>query len=64
LSKVTKYEACTGCGHDINKHYTSPIGVVRCLVVKRGESTKGVIGLPYEIDCPCSNYVVPAEANP
>lgn len=63
MSTTVEYEGCVGCGHNIAKHYSDPTGKVRCMVVKRGVSTRGVQGLPYAIDCPCTNYSVPTEVS-
>ena len=52
-------EKCGNCGHRVAKHYKDPRGVYRCLVVKRGETTSGVIGLPYEHECDCEQFHMP-----
>lgn len=50
---------CDGCGHPISRHYKDVSNIVRCVVVERGTSSRGVIGLPYEKDCLCKNGRLP-----
>lgn len=47
---------CTGCGHLRSRHFRDVDGIVRCLVVERGTSSSGVIGLPWETPCDCADY--------
>lgn len=49
-------EACSSCGHDITMHFASVAGPVRCLVTESGQSTSGVIGLPYHYQCDCIDF--------
>lgn len=59
MSEVRVVEVCVCCGHSIARHYEDPLKIIRCMVVERGETTSGVIGLPYERECLCSNYELP-----
>jgi hypothetical protein len=49
-------EVCAGCEHGIDLHYNDVRGVVRCLNVDSGTSSKGIIGLPYSVRCDCKDY--------
>lgn len=40
---------CNGCDHSLGSHYQGMDGKVHCLV--HGQSTHGVIGLPWDCDC-------------
>jgi hypothetical protein len=46
---------CAGCGHELARHYTALDGTARCLVVRSGHSSSGVIGIPWSQDCDCVN---------
>jgi hypothetical protein len=61
MSEKTIGEVCVACAHDIEKHVQTVIGTIRCLVVEHGETTKGVIGLPWQRDCPCRDYQMPKQ---
>ena len=50
---------CRACEHPVSRHYKDVEHVVRCLVVERGTSSRGIIGLPYEKYCPCRNRRMP-----
>jgi hypothetical protein len=56
---MSGHKFCPGCDHPIARHYNDVRGVARCLVVERGTSTRGVIGLPYERSCECANGKLP-----
>lgn len=48
---------CLGCGHPIHKHYTDPLGHIRCMCVAKWVTTTGVIGLHSQEECDCDNYI-------
>ena len=57
-------EVCPACNHGVSWHFNDVTGVARCLVVHRGETTSGIIGLPWERRCPCANFQVPEQPEP
>lgn len=50
---------CAACGHSRGKHYKDLDGVTRCNYQEHGTTSKGVIGLPYTVECDCVNLKVP-----
>lgn len=52
-------EVCIGCSHPISEHFNDVTGVARCRLVIQGETTRGVIGLPYTLSCLCANFKLP-----
>lgn len=48
-------EICPSCEHAIGRHYADPKGVVRCMVIHRGTSTSGILGIPFEYECDCAD---------
>lgn len=49
-------EVCAHCGHGIERHFNDVTGVARCLWTERGTTDRGVIGLPFERRCGCTNF--------
>lgn len=52
-------EFCDGCRHSLGLHYRDVKGIARCMVVSRGVSTRGILGLPWEQGCPCVEFKIP-----
>lgn len=47
---------CLACGHPRARHFRDVDGIIRCLVTESGVSTSGVIGLPWESLCDCTDF--------
>jgi len=48
---------CPGCEHDLDLHYRSLAGNDKCLAEESGVSTSGIMGLPWNWHCDCTNGV-------
>lgn len=55
--QVIKDGICPGCGHALHAHVENVLGMIVCMASGSGESTSGVIGIPYHWNCDCKNLV-------
>lgn len=47
---------CGACGHSAELHLLSAAGTLPCTTKRSGKSDSGIIGLPWEWQCPCKDF--------
>jgi hypothetical protein len=64
MSETVIGEVCPACGHNIHEHFEDVTKHVQCLVRTRHVTTKGVIGLEFDVSCECEDYAMPPPEAP
>lgn len=49
-------QVCAACGHSMEMHFRNVLDQVRCIITDHGVSTAGILGMPWETPCDCTDY--------